>query len=82
MKVVKIKHPKDIPAKEYLFATSKNLKQGDIVLCEVKNDKEEIGICTADSKEIAKEALEYLSNDSGYYLPLKTVIGKMERWSK
>ena len=80
MKVVKIRHLKDNTGREYLFATSKSLKVGDIVLCEVKTDKEEAGICTSDSKEIAKEALEFLAFDSRYTFPLKSVIGKMERW--
>ena len=80
MKVVKIRHPKDSTGMQYLFATNRSLKAGDIVLCEVKNDKEEVGICTCDSKEIAKEALEFLSYDARYTFPLKNVIGKMERW--
>lgn len=80
MKVVKIRHPKDPRATEYLFATSKNLKQGDIVLCAVKKDKEDVGICTSDSKEISKDALEFLSFNAEWSFPLKEVIGKMERW--
>lgn len=80
MKVVRIRHPRENTGREYLFATSKSLKVGDVVLCEVKTDKEEVGICTSDSKEIAKEALEFLAFDSRYSFPLKNVIGKMERW--
>lgn len=80
MKVVRIRHPKDRNAKEYLFSTERTLKKGDVVLCSVKEDEEEVGICTSDSKEIALMALEFLSFDAPYSFPLKKVIGKMERW--
>lgn len=82
MKVVRIRHPKDTMATEYLFSTPRALKKGDIVLCLVKDDREEVGICTTDSKEISKEALEFLSVNSRYSFPLKPVIGKMERWEQ
>lgn len=82
MKVVRIRHTGDPRATEYLFSTTRNLKKGDYVLCSVKQDKEDIGICTADSIEIKKETLEYLSHNSGWTFPLKPIIGKMDRWIK
>ena len=80
MKVVRVRHIKDTLAKEYLFETKRNLKKGDIVLCSVKTDKEDVGICTSDSMEISKAVLEFLSYNAGWSFPLKPVIGKIERW--
>ena len=82
MKVVKVRHVKDPRATEYLFSTTRSLKKGDIVLCSVKTEKEDIGICTADSIDIKQDALEYLADNARWSNPLKPIIGKMERWNK
>lgn len=85
MKIVKVRHQKDLYAKEYLFETPKNLKKGDIVICDTKKCDEEISICTSDSIEVKKEVLEFLNNQScGWSMPLAKVVGRydLDRWEK
>ena len=81
MKVVKISHDEKGAGGVYLFATKKNLKDGDIVLLETRNGNA-IGWCIGDSKDIKKEDLEFLEAAAPFSLPLKEVIGKMEYWEK
>ena len=79
MKVVKIRHDEYGANGTYLFSTKKSLKDGDIVLVSTRNG-DTVGWCVGDSKDIRKEDLEFLETIAPFRLPLKDVIGKMERW--
>lgn len=79
MKVVKVRFE---DGQEFLFQTQKKLAKGDLVLCLSKRKHENIGTCTCDSKEIAKDTLEFLQVNSRYTLPLAPIIGKLERWNE
>lgn len=79
MKVVRVRHFGDNTAKEFLFETPRSLKKGDLVLTAPKNGKYlNYAVCTANSIEVKKEALEYLQPRSEWQLPLAKVIGKYE----
>ena len=79
MKIVRVRHFGDNTAREFLFETPRALKKGDLVLTAPKNGKyENFAVCTANSIEVKKEALEYLQPKSEWQLPLAKVIGKYE----
>lgn len=73
MKIVPVKHHNG--GLTYVFSTTENLKEGDVVLCQTKNGTD-IGMCISDSFEAEGKALEFILKGCGTTLErMKPVLG-------
>ena len=62
MKIVPVQH-RNCGA-SYVFSTTENLNEGDVVLCQTKKGKT-IGVCVSDSFEAEGKALEFILKQCG-----------------